>query len=189
MSDSQFYALTTIIPTRYFANITADTVIEEQHEDRAQISDLPVEQGSTISDNVVDLPQSVTLTYGWSAGSPQNVSQSATFLRGIYTQIIQLKVSKVPFSIFTGKRVYANMLVETVSLTTDVNTENSLIVKVQCRQVLLVTTQTFRIPTDKTQVSQVQKAIGVAKQGLQQLNSSPQKFAQDMLTKIVSKIF
>lgn len=162
-------ALATIIPTRYFQNIVADVVVEEQHEDRSRISDLPVEQGSVISDNAVDEPQELTLTYGWVTGSSQNTSGSTTFLRGIYTQIIQLKQSRVPFSIFTGKRLYTNMLIDAVSTTTDVNSENSLIVRVHFRQVLIVTTTTFTIPQDKTQVASPQKSVESISQGVKNL--------------------
>lgn len=96
------------------------------------------------------------------AGQAQNTLNQATTLYGstqslytgagvsqsydIYTKLRALQVSLVPFSVYTGKRVYTNMLFKSLTVTTDVKTENSLMVVAVLRQVNIVTTQTVTVP-------------------------------------------
>jgi len=128
------------------SNITADAYIEEVGEDTAQISDHPVEQGSVISDNIIDLPQELTIVYGWDPASPLNSSQSPSYLRGVYASLIALKLAKIPFTVYTGKRVYTNMVFRSISQTTDKETENCLMIRAAIRELITVSTSTFTIP-------------------------------------------
>ena len=180
-----------IDPKRALGTLTADCVIEEAHVDRAMITRHPAEQGSTISDNVVDEPNEVTLTYGWSGGSPQNTasitlvgtaiagsntaSASQTynfsnphFIQAVYQQLLSLKASKVPFAIYTGKRVYSNMLIESLATTTDASTENSLIVRIVCMQVIMVSTTIALLAVNPAQVANPQNNLAPAQRGTMQ---------------------
>lgn len=56
-----------------------------------------------------------------------------------------------PFEIVTGKRVYQNMLVEGVSITTDAITENALEVVADCREVIMVSVERAEVPPRKQQ--------------------------------------
>jgi hypothetical protein len=170
--------------------IIADAVVEESHTDRSTITRHPVEGGSTISDNVVDEPYEVTLLYGWSAGSPQNngtrsaqisiegenesilegqgaATPNPHFLQAIYKQFIDLKVSKIPFSIFTGKRAYTSMLIESLSTTTDKDTENCLLIRVSCVQIITVQTTIFSLQVNPVNVTDPTTGVAVAPQGTQ----------------------
>jgi hypothetical protein len=129
-------------------------VPEERHEDTWTITDHPVEQGTTISDHVFKNPARVTLHYVWSmlsrAGAPTNPSntaQSATFLQQLYTQLLQIQAANAQgnlstFAVYTGKRVYQNVLVESMSVITDPKTENVLDLRVTCKEIIIVNTQT-----------------------------------------------
>jgi hypothetical protein len=167
------------------AQLIADAVVEESHNDRSTITRHPVENGSTISDNVVDEPYEVTLLYGWSAGSQQNNGTSAIlqsgditegqpvtapnphFLQDIYQKFLELKYSKIPFSIYTGKRSYVNMLIESISTTTDKETENCLLVRVSCVQVIVVQTTIFSLQTNAANVVDPSTGLAVTPQGTQ----------------------
>ena len=121
--------------SRYMSVFVADCVPEERHDDTWIITDHPVEQGSTISDHVYKLPARVTLTYVWSFYA-QNINGSQTFLRDLYAQLLSIQAIVpgqvlTPFSINTGKRLYQNMLVESMQVTTDKNTENMLMISRQ----------------------------------------------------------
>lgn len=71
------------------------------------------------------------------SGSP---SQAA------YQQLQDMQNNRVLFTIYTGKRVYRNMLVKSLATTTDAKTENSLIIRIGCRQILMAQTQTVTVP-------------------------------------------
>lgn len=131
---------------RGISNIVADVVIEEVHEDESVITQHPVEEGVIISDHAYDKPAEVVLTYGWSMSSPQNSDQEGdAFLRNVYQSLLQLKVQHQPFKIFTGKRLYQNMLVQAIHVTTDKATENFLYVKITCQEVIMTSTQNVQL--------------------------------------------
>jgi hypothetical protein len=185
-----------IIPARSIGTIVADVVVEEHHEDRTTITRHPVEGSTgvaTISDNAVDEPSEVTLTYGWWPGSTQN-SGTATitvtlpdgtpqtmtgsfsnpnFLNAVYAQLLDLRSGHVPFMVYTGRRVYANMLISMLSVTTDKDTENALIIRVVCQQLIIVTTTTFQLSQNPAQVQDPQTGLQVAQQGQQNVTATP----------------
>ena len=63
-----------------------------------------------------------------------------------YDSLLSAKKNRVLFSIYTGKRVYKNMLIKSLATTTDAKTENSLIIRIGCRQLLMAQTQTVTVP-------------------------------------------
>jgi hypothetical protein len=137
---------------RGLSNIFADVVIEEIHQDESVITQHPVEEGATISDHAYDKPSEVVLTYGWSMSSPQNNDKEGdAFLRNVYQSLLQLKSQRIPFKIFTGKRVYPKMLVQGIHVTTDRSTENFLYVKITCQEIITATTQTVQISDSAVQ--------------------------------------
>jgi hypothetical protein len=80
------------------------------------------------------------------AGSTISAVQSllsgsaANQVNAIYQKLLALQISGVPFDIYTGKRVYTDMLFRSLHVHTDANTENSLLLTARCRQVLIATT-------------------------------------------------
>lgn len=71
--------------------------------------------------------------------------QSST--QRIYQQLLDYQQSRVLFSIYTGKRRYQNMLIKSLAVTTDERTENALIVRMTCREILFAQTQTVTAPS------------------------------------------
>lgn len=159
-----------IKPQRSVGTIVMQAVISESHSDELQITDHPVEKGASISDHAFKLPAEVTIVGAFS-NSP-SVSGlidgiigglKATFTGGqelfegkapqlvtdVYQSLLKLQAQAVPFDIYTGKRKYSNMLLKSISTTTDRRTENSLEVTLQCREVLIVSATLVSVPADK----------------------------------------
>jgi hypothetical protein len=126
--------------------IIADAVIEERSDDESVITENPVEVGSVSNDHAYDLPQELELTYAWAGGSSQAQGQ-ASFLNTTYSKLLTLKQAKVLLSVVTGKRQYQNMLIKGLSQTTDKDTENILLIRINLRQLNLTVTQTVTIPS------------------------------------------
>ena len=121
-------------------SIVADATVVEDSEDEIVITDHPVEVGSVVSDNSFKLPATLTLEYGWALGSTQNTAQDATWLKTLYAQLLSLQVNRTLCNIYTGKRAYSNMLIRTISCTTDVEHENILLVRIGCREIQFAVT-------------------------------------------------
>lgn len=77
-----------------------------------------------------------------SALNGANTSQ----IKDIYATLLRLQTTRAIFVIYTGKRVYTNMVCKTLSVETDAKTENSLMVTMVCHEVLLVNTQVVKLP-------------------------------------------
>jgi hypothetical protein len=64
-------------------------------------------------------------------------------------------------TIYTGKRVYRNMLIKSLATTTDAKTENSLIIRIGCKQILMAQTQTVTVPDSSNMTNPQQNGATV----------------------------
>lgn len=136
---------------RSIMGLFADVVIEEQHTDELTITDHPVEKGSNISDHAFLMPPEVNMQIGWSesAGRLNSLlgdgfigsALNSISLAAIYQGLLALQSNKSLLVVSTGKRLYTNMLIKSLSVTTDADTENCLMVSVTFRKVFIAETQ------------------------------------------------
>lgn len=73
-------------------------------------------------------------------------SAKVDFIKETYKNLVAMQELRLPFDVHTGKRVYRNMLFKSLSVTTDRENENSLLVTAHCRQIMVVSTQTVQAP-------------------------------------------
>ncbi|MEQ1964656.1 phage baseplate protein [Xenorhabdus khoisanae] len=138
--------------TRKIGMIVPSVVISEKHMDSAEITEHPVQRGATISDHAYDKPAEVTMEIGFAGGGSMiNDLDIPTKMfdfdteeilgkspKEIYQQLLELKASKEPFDVTTGKRRYRNMLIRAIEVTTDKTSENVLMVTLTLREVIIV---------------------------------------------------
>jgi hypothetical protein len=137
--------LISIVPNlRSIAGFIADVTIEEQHVDRLRITEHPVEQGAASTDHSYKMPAQVTIRAGWSNSSIQALG-NPFYIQGIYASFLALQSARQPFGIITGKRAYTNMLIESLVETTDKEHENAMVLTVECKEIIIVTTQTVTV--------------------------------------------
>jgi hypothetical protein len=148
-------------PVRSIGGIRAMVTIEEAHRDEMEITSHPVEIGTPISDHAFMLPSQLHIRAGWSK-SPNlsaagidaalSIGDNLTaailgpaggldYTQAVYAQLRGLMQSMEPMNIYTGKRVYSNMLIQALTTVTDSETENALVVDIDCRQVLVAKTR------------------------------------------------
>jgi hypothetical protein len=60
--------------------------------------------------------------------------------RETYQQLLDLQAERVPFDVVTGKRIYKNMLIRGMEVTTDKATENVLSAVLTLREVIITST-------------------------------------------------
>lgn len=130
---------------RNIAGFVADVTIEEDHTDELEITSFPVEQGASITDHSFKLPARVRILCGYSNSSFAALGDP-NYVRAVYDQFLRLQASREPFTIFTGKRVYQNMLIQRLHTKSDKDNENILMLDVECREVQLVSTQITTVP-------------------------------------------
>lgn len=152
-----FAGFITIDPKRSIGSIVAHVTMEEVATDELQITEHPVELGANITDHVFKKPADLIVRCGWSNASLGGVKGLITALQGgdafgsdyvsgVYNQLLALQESRIPFDVSTGKRLYTNMLMRSLGVTTDEKSEYTLMVTAVFKQVLIVQTQATTLP-------------------------------------------
>ena len=147
------YAL--ILPGgRSIASIVPDVVFEEGHRDELIITQHPVESGTAITDHAFKRPQELDMRCGWS----DSAAGYAGHTREVYAALRRLQDSRRPFSVSTGKRLYRNMLLRSLVVITDPNSENALMVIASFQQIIIVSTQQTSTGSDTTKPGEQQSS-------------------------------
>jgi hypothetical protein len=122
--------------------IKVNVVVSENTNDTLTITRQPVQQGASITDHAYKEPTTFSHTILFAANLGTSLAQ-------IYTQLLTLQASRVPFNIVTPKRTYNNMLMGTLAMTTDQKTENILSITCAYQEIILVSVGTVQVPRQK----------------------------------------
>jgi len=136
---SQPITLFSIRPARQFADITGFVTLNESATDVLEITQQPVQQGASISDHAFKKPTAFSATYLFK-------NNLVTSLADIYSSLLELQTSRIPFDIITPKRIYKNMLLQSLGQTTDKRTEDCLSISAGFQEVIIVNVSTTQVP-------------------------------------------
>ena len=132
---------------RQIAGVIPDVVVREVHNDEITITEHPVGNGAPITDHAYKNPETVMIEFGWSKSfialnsmSGGSIFKGASNLNDVYDKLLKIQASLEPITIGTGKRQYTNMLIKSLSVETNVDTENALIVRAVFRKIYIVST-------------------------------------------------
>lgn len=139
--------------TRKIGLIVPSVVISEKHSDTLEITEHPVEVGAAISDHAYRRPSEVVMQVGFAGGgSLLDLLDTTSFglsaglsPREVYRNLLDLQNSRVPFDVVTGKRLYSNMLIRAMEVTTERSTENVLSAVLTLREVIITSTTTSQV--------------------------------------------
>ena len=130
------FALVTHPNPRQIGTIIPDIVIEEIGHDRLQITEFPVETGAPISDHTFNRQPEILMRCGFS----NSTAQTEGYVQEVYQLLLLLQAAHEPFNVTTGKRQYQNMLVESLLVVTDRESEYALNVAVGLKGVIITST-------------------------------------------------
>lgn len=140
-----------------------DVVITEKHSDTLDITDHPVESPTKISagasddgagyvaDHAYRRPSELVMEVGFAGGGSllDLVDTSKIGLsygmspRETYENLLKLQRDRKPFDVVTGKRIYKNMLIRVLDVTTDKHTENVLMASLVLREIIITESQSI----------------------------------------------
>ena len=162
MALFDFLSLT---PKSSIGGITIAASIHEVHTDTLAVTEHPVELGAPITDHAYNRPAEVSIEAGWSNSTWESIKNEISalisggrmeqkdYISSVYSQLVALQQSRQPFSVTTARRGYDNMLITSLTATTDVKTSNVLVVRAICRQVILVSTKSTSLPSRDNQAN------------------------------------
>lgn len=126
--------------------IIPDVVVFEQHEDEMIVTEHPVERGAPIADHAYKKPEVLSVRFGWSdSSSLLNQAVNLSILSGlnsitdVYAKLLEEMEKGTLFDVSTGKRQYTDMIITSLQVKTEEETETSLIVDITFQKVRLVT--------------------------------------------------
>ncbi|HDX8333058.1 TPA: hypothetical protein ROU58_005440, partial [Raoultella ornithinolytica CD1_MRS_4] len=139
--------------SRKIGLIVPSVVISEKHNDTLEITEHPVEVGAAISDHAYRRPSEVVMQVGFAGGgSLLDFLDTTSFglsaglsPKETYQELLDLQNSRVPFDVVTGKRIYSNMLIRALEVTTDRTSENVLSAVLTLREVIITSTTTTQV--------------------------------------------
>lgn len=139
--------------SRRIGLIVPSVVISEKHNDTLEITEHPVEVGAAISDHAYRRPSEVVMQVGFAGGgSLLDFLDTTSFglsaglsPKETYQELLELQIRRVPFDVVTGKRLYTNMLIRGLEVTTERTTENVLSAVLTLREVNITSTTTAQV--------------------------------------------
>src|SRR5271166_378640 len=124
------------------APIMMQVVVDERTTDTLTITKQPVQQGASITDHSFQEPVVFSSTAYFKdnsqslLGELNSFTSPSTGLAKIYNTLLNLQGLRTAFNIVTPKRIYNNMLLASLTQTTDKNTENCLAVSMSFQQII-----------------------------------------------------
>ena len=156
--------LISFIPKGSLGDIEIVATINETLRDDLETTLHPVEVGSPITDHAFKRPVEVIINCGWSNSSLEALEgslmadfdgeiSSPDYVGGVYSQLLALQESREPFEIVTSKRIYQDMLIQSLTVSTDEKTSSVLMCSAHCRQIIMAYTQATSLPPNANQAN------------------------------------
>lgn len=133
---------------RQIGLVIPDVVTQESHTDSLTITSHPVENGATISDHAYLTPATVTMDIGFSSGGSLvdfwdtrqlDVGHGLSPTE-IYQNLLEMQKNRDLLDVVTGKRLYSNMLISNLSVTTAPDSEHVLFATLKLTEVIISNT-------------------------------------------------
>lgn len=125
--------------SRAIGPVQIDCVVSEKHESDIEITEIPIETGSRITDHAFVLPKKVSLDV-----ANENAAAS-------YNALVGFQETRVPFTLVTGLTVYNNMLIRRLSAERDKTFSQILRCTVDLQEIIIVETATVADPEGTNQ--------------------------------------
>jgi len=139
--------------TRKVGLLVPEVVISETHSDTLTIVTHPVEFGFNIADHAYMDAASLTMKIGFSGGGSLVNFMDTTMLgvrwgyspTEIYQALRDMQRKAELLDVVTGKRLYNNMVITSLDVTTDQSSENVLFATLKLTEVMVTQTQLVAI--------------------------------------------
>ena len=147
--------------TRRIGLMIPDVAITERHNDTLEVTEHPVEKPTSsdagyIADHAYRRPSEVIMEIGFaSAGSLLDFYDTSTIglstplnsmgPKEVYAELLKMQQERQLLDVTTGKRLYKNMVIRSLDVTTDRTSENVLMATLTLREVITSQTQTVSV--------------------------------------------
>lgn len=121
---------------RSIGDIIPDVVVEETHSDEMEVTQHPVQQGASISDHAYKKPATLKMSLMF---GKNDISTT-------YQKLLKMQNEAQLVDVITGKRAYKNMILKSLSVTTNKETNTILSVSAELVEVIIVSVTVTNVP-------------------------------------------
>jgi hypothetical protein len=155
---------------RSIGNLDIDCTILEQGTDNYTATRHPVEQGASITDHVYREPAQLVMKVGFSNSSSQ-AQGSESYVVDTYKDLLAMQADRTLLEVVTGKRTYQNMIITSLSVPTDNESETTLFCNLTLTELIIVSTQVTTVPSSDKQANP-QQTGALQQLGVKQLTDA-----------------
>ena len=125
-------------------SVELDVTVREEHRYTSRVTTYPIEEGSILSDHIINEPTSLTLE-GIVTDTPLNIL--STFNRSVdaFNRLIEIHENREIVTVVTGLKVYPNMAITLLNVPREIRTGQSLTFNIELQQVILDTSVRLEI--------------------------------------------
>lgn len=145
-------------PSKSIGGIVVDAFIQENYEFRNEVTEIPVEEGVTVTDNVVGAPDEISVTGFFSKYSSEEngaVDELELKKRGMgnpmqrakqyYNDLVNLKKKREPVTLVTGLDTFDDMIITSLSIPREVNIGSNLQFTMTLKKLPIVSSKTTAV--------------------------------------------
>ena len=123
------------ITGRTLGTIAFDTMVQEEHRYSSRVTYFPVENGSIISDHIINQPDIVVLS-GLISDTPINIF--APFNRSIaaFNTLVSLHERREIVNVVTGIKIYPNMAIVSLDIPRTMKTGQTLTFNIELQRII-----------------------------------------------------
>ena len=129
-------------PFQFGGLFIPDVTVEAVGQDALSITGAPVETGATLTDHSFKLPVRLEMVAAWS-----DCGKYDGFIQVIYRRMLALQATRDPFTVYTSRRRYPNMLLESITDPIGASTYTAMLPRITFRELIISRTQTTRSGT------------------------------------------
>ena len=148
---STTYTFTYDIPQKSIGGFVIDVFREEKYNFSAEATDIPIEDGETAADHVVNRPSEIQISAFIGNAefivfdAPQQAGDPKQRIRAAYYELLRLKNEGKPLTLVTGLASYPNMVITDFSISRDVQTGTDLPFDMTFKEITVIKSETVAI--------------------------------------------
>jgi hypothetical protein len=171
-----------------------DVFREEKYSFTAETTDIPLEDGSTASDHVVNKPCEIQISAFIGNAEfvvfdgPQQAGDPKERIRAAYYELQRLKTAGEPLTLVTGLDTFRNMVIVSYDISRDVETGSDLPFDMTFKEIRVVKSETvaINVKPNLSSTDQVARSVNYGVAGTSKTDPASNRHKQEMRTMFIN---
>lgn len=161
-------------PAKSIGGITVDAFMSENYNFSNEVSEIPIEEGVTVTDNVIENPDEIQIEgffgkYEFKAENSMSDQKLASIsakipnvmqrVKRYYQELLRLKKAREPLTLVTGLDTFDNMVITNLNIPRDVQTGADLHFTMSLKKLPIIHSETVQISVSNAPVTSASDMI------------------------------